>query len=195
MAITIEISNYNEVLRELKDCQKDFAKGVRRTMLDIARREIKTVARNEVTKVYNIKKGEVSAKFAGYEQTGSISLAGVSIPFFDVKFQQTRSFTPTHFQMTPRARPAGRRSYTVKWKPLKMGGKMTLPSDTGFPVFLGSPSGVSLPWNRLGRQRKPIEVIHSHLSVPQMIDNEKVQPHIEEEISKRVEKALHRNIP
>ena len=170
MSITIDVKGYDDVIRGLKDCKKEMAKGARRTMLDMAKREIKTVARNEVTKVYNIKKGDVSAKFAGYQQTGSISLEGVTIPFFVVKFEQTRTFTPTHFQMTPRARPAGARKYTVRWKPLKTGGKSALPSDTGFPVFLGSPSGVALPWNRLGRARKPIEVIHTHLSVPQMID-------------------------
>ena len=156
MTITIDIKNYDGVVKGLKDCQKDLAKGARRTMLDMAKREVKTVARNEVTKVYNVKKGDVSAKFAGYDQTGSVTLAGVTIPFFTVKFEQDRSFTPTHFGMTPKARPGG------------------------------------LPWERLGKQRKPIEVIHSHLSIPQMIDNEKVQPHIEEEISRRLEKGLAR---
>ena len=192
MAITIELKNYDEVVKGLKDCQKDLAKGARRTMLDMAKREVKTVARNEVTKVYNIKKGDVSAKFAGYDETGSISLAGVTIPFFVVKFEQSGSFTPTHVQMTPKARPAAGRRYTPKWKPLKTGGKVPIPSETGQPVFLASPRGVGLPWERLGKRRKPIEVIHSHLSVPQMIDNEKVQPHIEEEISKRLEKGLAR---
>lgn len=192
MTITIDIKNYDGVVKGLKDCQKDLAKGARRTMLDMAKREVKTVARNEVTKVYNVKKGDVSAKFAGYDQTGSVTLAGVTIPFFTVKFEQDRSFTPTHFGMTPKARPGGRRRYVPKWKPLKAGGKVPIPSETGQPVFLASPRGASLPWERLGKQRKPIEVIHSHLSIPQMIDNEKVQPHIEEEISRRLEKGLAR---
>lgn len=205
MAITVEISDYDNVMRGLKDCQKDLAKGVRRTMLDVARRGVKTVARNEVTKVYNIKKGDVSAKYKGYHEVGSITLAGVVIPFFEVDFESNRTFTPTHFQMTPKARPGGRRKYTVRWKPLKTGGKGPLPSDTGFPVFLAAANGPSLPWNRLqakswvkganGWSHTPIEVIHTHLAVPQMIDNEKVQPHVESEISKRIESGLQKNIP
>ena len=195
MSITIEISNYDDVIRGMKDCQKDLAKGVRRTMLDVAKRGVKTVARNEVTKVYNIKKGDVSAKYKGYHEVGSITLAGVTIPFFEVDFESNRTFTPIHFQMTPKARPGGNRKYTVRWKPLKTGGKGPLKSDSGFPVFLASPSGVGLPWNRLSKRRKPIEVIHTHLAVPQMIDNPKVQPHVQEEISRRVEQGLQRYIP
>lgn len=194
MSITVEIKNYDSVVKQLKDVPKDMAKGARRTLIDLARSGVKTVARNEVTKVYNIKKGDVSAKYAGYQETGSVTLAGVSIPFFIVEFSQDRSFTPIHFQMTPRARPGGKRRYTVKWRPLKTGGKVALPSETGQPVFLGAPSGVALPWERLGKNRKPIEVIHSHLSVPQMIDNEKVAPHVEDELSRRLEKGFSRYV-
>ena len=192
MAITIELKNYDAVVRELKDCPKDLAKGARRTMIDMAKREVKTVARNEVTKVYNIKKSDVSEKLDHYDETGRMKLSGVDIPFFVVEFQQDKSYTPLHFQMTPRERPASGRRYTPKWKPLKSGGKVPIPSETGQPVFLASRHGVSLPWERLGKRRMPIEVIHSHMSVPQMIDNEKVQPHIEEELSRRMEKGLAR---
>ena len=204
MTITVDIQNYDDVVRGMKRCKKDLAKGARRTMLDVAKRESKTVARNEVTKVYNIKKSDVSEKYKGYKETGSISLEGIVIPFFRVEFESHRTFTPTHFQMTPKARPAGRRRYTVKWKPLKAGSKGDLRSESGFPVFLAAANGPTLPWARLqakswhkgtqGWKHTPIEVIRTHLAVPQMIDNEKVQPHIEAEISRRVEAGLRRYI-
>ena len=157
--------------------------------IDIRNYGVHTVVRNEVTKVYNIKKSDIPK--GHYDETGSISLAGVTIPFFAIEYSG-RTFTPTHFGMTPKARPASRRRYTVQWKPLKAGGKIPLRSQSGLPVFLAAPSGVTLPWNRLGKQRKPIEVIRTHLAVPQMIDNEKVQPNIEAEISRRIEQGLGR---
>lgn len=189
--ITIDFRNYDQVIAGMRGCQKELAKGVRRTELDMAKRGVHTVVRQEVTKVYNIKKSDIPK--GRYDETGSISLAGVNIPFFCVTYSG-KTFTPVHFGMTPKARPASNRRYTVKWKPLKTGGKTELKSDRGFPVFLAAPRGVALPWSRIGKQRKPIEVIRTHLAVPQTIDNEKVQPNIEAEIAKRIEQGLDRYV-
>ena len=198
MSITVDFRNYDEVVKGLKDCQKDLAKGVRRTELDMAKRGVHTVVRQEVTKVYNIKKGDIQK--GHYQETGSISLAGVAIPFFRVEYSG-KTFTPVHFQMTPKVRPGGNRRYVVKWKPLKTGGKIPLVSDSGYPVFIQSANGSPfLPWNRLQAKtwhkggRLPIDSIQTHLAVPQMIDNEKVHPHIEAEIGKRIEQGLSRYI-
>ena len=192
--ISIDFKNYDEVVKGMKNCQKELAMGVRRTQLDMAKRGVHTVVRSEVTKVYNIKKSDLAK--GRYYQTGSISLAGVSIPFFTVEYQSSKTFTPTHFGMTPKARPASNRRYTVQWKPLKAGGKIPLRGDnSGEPVFItGGKGGVMLPFQRLGKRRYPIEVVRTHLSVPQMIDNSKVQPHEEEEISRRIEQGLGRYI-
>ena len=193
MAITIDLKNYDELMKGLTDCKKDLAKGTKRALNDMARREAKTVAGNEVTKVYNIKKGDVTGAFRGYKVVGTISLAGVSIDTYEVEWRG-RAFTPTHFAMSVMKRG------TVKWKPLKTGGRIELKSTTypQFKVFAAK----GLPFTRTPgtRARKtgrgwsglPIDVVRSHLAVPQMIDNEKVNPNIEREIDRRLEEKLNK---
>ena len=56
--------------------------------------------------------------------------------------------------------------------------------------FLGSPHGTSLPRARKGRRRKPIDVVRTRLSVPQMVEDGKVRPNIQAEINRRVEAKL-----
>ena len=105
-----------------------------------------------------------------------------------------KMLTPIHFAMTPKQRPAGNRRYTIKWKPLRSGGKKPLVTS-GEPGFL-APSGYSsgtpaIPFQRAGKMRKPIHAV-KRLSVPIMIENEKVAPKIEREIMQRMEKGMSR---
>lgn len=192
MAITIELRNYDEVLRGLKDCKRNMAKGTRRGLHDLARRGAKTVVGNEVAKVYNIKSGEVKSKFTGYKVVGSVVLEGVSIDTYELTWVG-HNLTPTHFQMSALKRG------TVKWKPLKIGGRIVLRS-TDYPQY-DAFVAKGLPFTRTPGTRSkkvapgkwhglPIAKVSSHLSVPQMIDNDKVHPHIEAEISKRLEAAI-----
>lgn len=192
MAITIELRNYDDVLRGLKECKRNMAKGTRRGLHDLARRGAKTVVGTEVAKVYNIKSGEVKSKFTGYKVVGSVVLEGVRIDTYELEWKG-HALTPVHFQMSALKRG------TVKWKPLKQGGRIVLKS-TDYPQF-DAFVAKGLPWTRTPSTRakklapgrwsgQPVEVVHSHLAVPQMIDNEKVQPHIEAEISKRLEAAI-----
>lgn len=193
-SINIDITNMDEVVRGMKDCQRDLAKGARRTMLDLANRGVNTVVRSEVTKVYNIKKKDVESGARHYKQeSGSISLQGVTIPLFEVTYKG-KMLTPIHFAMTPKQRPAGNRRYTIKWKPLRSGGRKPLVTS-GEPGFL-APSGYSsgtpaIPFQRAGKMRKPIHAV-KRLSVPIMIENEKVAPKIEREIMQRMEKGMSR---
>ena len=193
-SINIDITNMDEVVRGMKDCQKDLAKGARRTMLDLANRGVNTVVRSEVTKVYNIKKKDVESGARHYKQeSGSISLQGVTIPLFEVTYKG-KMLTPIHFAMTPKKRPAGNRRYTIKWKPLRAGGKKPLVTS-GEPGFL-APSGYSsgtpaIPFQRAGKSRQPIRAV-KRLSVPIMIENEKVAPHIEKAIMERMEDGFNK---
>ncbi|MBQ9000534.1 MAG: hypothetical protein IJ087_01620 [Eggerthellaceae bacterium] len=192
MAMTIDLRNYDEVMNNLTNCKKDLAKGTKRVLNDLARRGAKTIVGTEVTKVYNIKKGEVTGASRGYKVVDSIALAGVTIDTYELEWRG-RPFTPTHFAMSVLKRG------TVKWKPLKASGKIVLKSTTypQFPVFVAK----GLPFTRTPgtRPRKtergwsglPIDVVRSHLSVPQMIDNEKVNPNVEREINRRIEEKLN----
>lgn len=196
MAITIDIRNYNELMKGLTDCKKDLAKGTRRALHDMARRGAKTIVGTEVPKVYNIKKGEVTSHFSGYKTVETVSLAGVNIDTYEIMWSG-ESYTPTHFAMSVLKRG------TVKWKPLKHSGRIVLKSTNHpqFSVFVAK----GLPYTRTpltkAVKRKgrwtglPVEVVRSHLSVPQMIDNEKVNPNIEREISTRLEENLNKYLP
>ena len=87
-SINIDITNMDDVVRGMKDCQRDLAKGARRTMLDLASRGVNTAVRAEVTKAYNIKKKDVEHGADHYKQeSGSISLQGVTIPLFEVTYK------------------------------------------------------------------------------------------------------------
>lgn len=205
MTITVEISNYDKVMKQLENCPKDLAKGVRSITLGFVKRNksggnsIKSIASKHVRKVYNISKAEFDSRTSDhYEETGSISLSGVDIPFFQIEFKSSpnRTFTPIHFGMKPASRQGAKRGYTVTWKPAKGGGERRLhpPKGQVNPVFLAAPRGVTLPWYRLGERHKPIEVARTHLSPPQMIDNSKVQPNIQAEVNEKVQAKLDKLI-
>ena len=209
MAIDVSLKGYDEVIKGLGKCQKDLAKGVRRVQIDTAKRGVKTVMRSEVTEVYNIKKSDVSAKSKGYKQTGSVPLAGVTIPVFKVEFEQHGTFTPIHFGMKPKTAPRRRGGYPITWQPLTSWGRGRLKGETNFPPFLvhsdnrnGNNAKVEIPferttaksWRRSGQGwvHTHIQALHTHMSVPQMIDNLKVMPNAEEALYKRIEKELDR---
>ena len=62
--------------------------------------------------------------------------------------------------------------------------------EVTFPrAFLGKPSGVSLPFQRKGANRYPLEVIKT-LYVPQMISNEQVNKEVEERIETLMEQRF-----
>lgn len=200
--ITVDVANYKQLCKALDKVPKNLAVGLKRFNVRMAKSGINTVVRNEVTRVYNIKKGDVNAEsYRHYDQVGAISLSGVSVPFFKVTYESKQMLTPTHFGMTPKARPGntppfvfGRkagRNYKVRWKPFRAGGREVLTADSGMPAFITSANNASLAFARLGAERKPIEVI-KRLSVPIMISDGKVAPQIQSEIEKRVEKELAR---
>lgn len=208
MPITAEFLNYDDVVKKLHDVTRGGAMACRETMLDMGARRKGGAARvitdQQIRKVYNINQADVNAKLKGYRETGSQNVAGVSIPSFVVEFEQRGTYTPAHFGMKMSGRGKNK---TPTWKPFKAGGQIPLKSSKGFPVFIAAPKGVALPWARLqqaswyktspgggyrgtGWKHAPVEVIHTHLSVPQMADNEKVDPNKRTEIDKRMEKRL-----
>ena len=195
MSLEVKLSNYDDVIKGLDACKKDLAKGVRRTLNDMARREANTVAGTEVAKFYNIQKGDVTEKFTGYKVVDSIHLAGVNIDCYELTWKG-RNLMPTHFSMSVLKRG------TVKWKPHKKGAKEVL-KHIDYPqasIFIakGLPF-IRLPYARAKKTQKgwstlPIDAVRSHLSVPQMIDNENVNPKIEKEIDKRINAKLNKYI-
>lgn len=197
--IYVDISNYDQVCKHLRKVPKDIAIGLKRANINL-KRQAQTVVRTEVSRVYNVKKKDVSKKKPDVKPAQTISLAGVSIPFYSMAYTGAR-MSPTHFGMTPRARPSatppfvhGRkaaRNYQVRWKPLRAGGREVLASDSGLPAFIATAFGGTTAFVRQGPEPYGIDSIR-RLSVPQMITNDKVSPQIQSEIEKRVEKELAR---
>ena len=200
--ITVDVANYDQVCKDLQKVPKNLAVGLKRFNVRMAKSGINTVVRNEVTRVYNIKKKDVNAESnRRYDQVGSIDLAGVAVPFFNVTYKSRQMLTPTHFGMTPKTRPGamppfvwgrrGGRNYKVRWKPFRAGGREVLTADSGLPAFIASANNAELAFARTSSEPKPLEVI-KRLSVPIMIHDEKVAPQIQSEVEKRIAKELDR---
>lgn len=199
--ISVDVSNYDQVVKDLRKVPKDLAIGLKRANINL-KRQTGTVVRAEVTKVYNVKKSTVGGKGnkPDAKPGQTITIAGVSVPFYDVIYTGSR-LSPNQFGMTPRARPSATppfvhghkaaRNYQVRWKPLRAGGRQVLTSDNGLPAFIATANGGATAYVRQGPEPYDIDSIR-RLSVPQMITNEKVGPNIMDEIEKRLEKELDR---
>lgn len=186
--IKAQIKNLQEVRKNLENIKAAGEKAVKRTVSDIRSRAPGWVSQ-EVAAVYGIKKGEINPAGKG-AKAGSISVRGETIDNLQLVYSG-RVLTPTHFGMTPRSRPASQpggrpRKYTVKAAVFK-GQKKTLGSN----VFLGG--SASIPFKRVGSGRLPIKAVKT-LSVPQMVDSDRVMPQVEKRLNEEIGKRLDNNV-
>lgn len=187
-ALNVTLQNEAELLSQLNSLPDGGEKALKGTINQLRRRTPAWVAQ-EVTSVYGIKKAEIK-ETASKEGAGSVALAGKTVDSLYLVYRG-RVLTPTHFNMTPKQRPAGARRYTVKASIFK-GQKRAL----GSKVFLaasGSEGTTHIPFQREGTSRLPIQAVKT-LSIPQMIDNEKVNNAIYERIEAEATKVLSNQI-
>lgn len=168
----------------------------------------------EVAAQYGIKKKEV-----GDGKTSTLKIKGQKLP--DVSLVYTgRVLTPTHFNMTPSApKPGG--GYTLKASIIK-GRRTTLGkvkkltkkqraalgknfrregtrSSDHSPIMLMHTGNTKeggtnyIPFQRKSARRKDVKVVKT-LSVPQMIDSEKVNPNIQKAIDEKLGKRLEHHL-
>lgn len=143
----------------------------------------------------------------------TVKVAGITVDGATLEYKG-RTLTPVHFKMSPKQRPDGQQSklsrapgqaigdgspvamiaqpkkYKVKATIIK-GQRATLPHGTFIASGRG---GVSLPFQRDGESRMPINVVRT-LSVPQMIDgraHDTIQENISEKLGKRFEHHVGR---
>ena len=193
MQLDISIPGLGDLLSKAKKTQGDIQKAVKATMKDCKARAPAQVTK-AVTAVYAIKSSDVTAagKAAkgGAKTVGEIKIKGVSLENIQLTYRG-RLLTPTHFSMTPRARPQGGKRYTVKAAVYK-GKKKAL----GSSVFL-APSGAlgttEIPFKRTTDARLPIEAICT-VSIPQMIGNKIVAADIKVRINNLLITRLQHNI-
>ena len=186
--MNVKFTNMSEVLKKINGMKADSEKVIQSTMKDIASRTPAWVGQ-EVTKVYGIKKSEIKGS-ATKGSAGTVRLSGTVVDSYTLTYRG-RVLTPTHFGMNPKARPAGGKRYTVKAS-IHKGQKKAL----GSKVFLaqsGSEGTMHIPFQREGSGRLPIHAVKT-VSVPQMIDNEKVNAAIYERIAEEGIKRLNHHV-
>ncbi len=182
-SMNVEFTNMSEVIAKLNGLKEDSDKVVRATIRDIGSRAPAWVGQ-EVSAVYGIKKAEIKAS-GTKESAGSVKVSGTTVDNITLVYKG-RVLTPTHFKMKPKA-PTSRKA-EVSAEIFK-GQRKVLGSN----VFLGqSGSGDTpyIPFKRVGASRLPIESVKT-LSIPQMIDNEKVNAAIYKRIGEEGIKRLN----
>lgn len=215
--IKLEISNIEQVLMQISGQQKVLAKALEATTKDFKSRAPSKISKR-IREVYGVKAADIKATQKGARTNGTINIAGINVDNVELAYSG-RLLTPTHFNMTPKTRPASKK-YTVK-ATIKKGHKTVLSSRT----FLASPGkkkrhktvlssraflalfgkkkehktgkagSIQIPFQRVGTSRYPIKAIKT-LSVPQMITNETdgVAENISKDINELLNSRLEHNI-
>lgn len=211
-------SNFTQMIRDLNALEGKSEKVVKRLMADAKTRVPGWVA-SEVTKVYNIKKSEITpAKVGKAKKTaGSISVRGETVDGLEIVYRG-RVLTPTHFGMTPKA---PRASYTLKAEIIKgqksvMGKKKKLTkkqraalgknfrrqgtqtSDHSPIMLMGTGNtregGTNyIPFQRKSTRRNDIQAIKT-VSMPQMVSSERTSEAISAAINEGMQKRLEQHM-
>lgn len=214
MAVTVNVRDILAQQKALANIQKQSEKALRNIISD-ARTRVPGWIATEVTKVYNIKKSEITPAKAskGGKSAGSVSVRGETIDTLQIVYKG-RVLTPTHFGMTPKA---PKPSYTLKAEIIKgrksvLGIKKKLTkkqrkalaknfrgegmqNSDHSPIML-MPTGTNneektgfIPFQRVGYDRKDIEIIRT-ISMPQMVSSERTAPGIAQAIAEGLEKRM-----
>ena len=203
MSANNAIKNYKLIRKKIDDMQAAPRKVMKSLTADAKKRVPGWVAA-EVTKVYGVKKGEITG-----QKIGRVTPQGTD--FKNVRIVYTgRLLTPTHFGMAPKApNPSG--AYTLKATIIK-GQRQTLgkvkkltkkqraalsknftrsgsrTSDHS-PILLMPTGTTYIPFQRKSVQRNDVEAIKT-LSLPQMVSSERTEEGIQQAISTGLAKRL-----
>ena len=165
----------------------------------------------EVTAVYNIKKGEITPSSGGKpkKMAGSIRITGETIEELTLVYKG-RLLTPVHFGMTPKTAPPGK-SYTLRMQVVK-GQKKVIGrylntrtpggpySERSHNILMGTGNTKSegtswIPFQRMSKTRTDIKKLTT-ISVPQMITsdrtNEAIMLRLNTETAKRLDHHMKR---
>ena len=202
--VTCQIKNYKVLRKQIEDLKKAPQKVLTALSSDAKKRVPGWVA-SEVTKVYGVKKTEISGG-----ELGSVRVSGGDNG--EVKITYTgRPLTPTHFSMSPAAPKPNRGSYTLKATIIK-GERTTLgkvkkltkkqraalaknftrsgekKSDHS-PVMLMPTGTTYIPFQRKSADRKNVEAVKT-LSLPQMVSSKRTEEGIQKAIADGLGKRL-----
>lgn len=209
-SISIQIENLRQLVADVQAIEAGGRKAISSTVKDVKARAPGWIAQ-EVTAVYNIKKGEITPSSGGMpkKMAGSIRITGETIEGLTLVYKG-RLLTPVHFGMTPKTAPPGK-SYTLRMQVVK-GQKKVIGrylntrtpggpySERSHNILMGTGNtkvgGVSaIPFQRMSRTRTDIKKFTT-ISVPSMITsertNEKIMTRLQEETAKRLQHNLDR---
>lgn len=191
MRFTIKTLNLDETLRQFGRQKKQAEKALIATGRDMKSR-VPGWAADEVRKVYNIQKKEITPKKGSPKKmAGRIAVKGKLLSDVAIAYEG-RTLTPVHFGMRPKALTGGK-GKRRKRKPITAEIKKGQRKSLGPSVFLGSNRGGGyIPFKRTGEGRA-IESVKT-LSLPQMVDNPTVQESINSRIDTEIAKRLEHNI-
>ena len=203
MGVKCEIKEYNAIKKQLKALEKAPAK-VLTSATNEAKKRIPGWVASEVTKVYGVKKGEITGQKIGRVRAEGDNIKNVRVVYTG------RLLTPTHFNMSPvEPKPGG---YTLKATIVK-GQRATLgkvkkltkkqraaigknftrngtqTSDHSPIMLMRANGGQYLPFQRKSTNRKDIDAIKT-ISLPQMVSSKRTQDGIQKAISENMGKRL-----
>lgn len=187
-SFSVSLSGSDAIVRKLQKLRDGGEVAIKRTVSDFTNRGPGWVSKG-IREHYGVDTAAIK-EAAQRPKRGrtSIRVAGVSVDGASLEYKG-RTLTPTHFKMSPKARPTAQQNkplripgqligngspvamvrppkrYTVKATIIK-GQRAAMSSDTFLTAGNG---GVVLPYQRTGDGRTPIEAVRT-LSVPQMID-------------------------
>ena len=187
-SFSVSLSGSDAIVKKLQKLRDGGEVAIKRTVSDFTNRGPGWVSKG-IREHYGVDTAAIK-EAAQRPKRGrtSIRVAGVSVDGASLEYKG-RTLTPTHFKMSPKARPTAQQNkplripgqligngspvamvrppkrYTVKATIIK-GQRAAMSSDTFLTAGNG---GVVLPYQKSGDERKPIEVVRT-LSVPQMID-------------------------
>ena len=210
--ITLQIENFEKLLGNINSIENAGKTAVRTTLKDVKSRAPGWIA-TEVTKVYNIKKSEITpSKGKGSDgkpkkMAGSITASGDTIEEFTITYKG-RLLTPVHFGMTPKAPPHGK-NYTLKMQVLK-GKKEVIGrykskrqpngpySKRSHNILMGTGNAKSegtnyIPFQRMSERRLDLKKFTT-VSVPQMITSERTHDAIMDKLYTETSKRLEHNL-
>lgn len=209
-SISIQIENLRQLVADVQAIEAGGRKAISSTVKDVKARAPGWIAQ-EVTAVYNIKKGEITPSSGGKpkKMAGSIRITGETIEELTLVYKG-RLLTPVHFGMTPKAPPAGR-SYTLKAQILKGSkkviGRYKNTRHQGRAILAAvsldphgdrqhQADGTSwIPFQRMSKTRTDIQKMTT-ISVPQMITsdrtNEAIMLRLNTETAKRLDHHMKR---
>ncbi|XCH78318.1 MAG: serine/arginine repetitive matrix protein 2 [Candidatus Dehalobacter alkaniphilus] len=203
---TVQLRNAGKLRKDLDDIKASNAKAVKATVSDMRARAPGAIA-SCVTAIYNIKKSEITPASGKSEKpkkmAGSIRVSGETIDEMTITYTG-RMLTPTHFGMTPKTPPKGKK-YTLKQQVIKgeskVIGRYLNTRTPGGPyakrshnILMGTGAKsvdkvAAIPFQRMSENRTDLRKFTT-ISMPQMITSDRVAPSIKERLSNMLRERL-----